>query len=237
VYLFNQLSNLIKSNPVDLSSLKGAFFKKKLTTNSGKPIRFFKDEFLINVEPNNISKDAAIDLIYRMDTANRVLNLITKHDREGFEIYLKNLNTQWDNFHFKAKSQYPWEFAINSFLLKNKRPIVKPPSKQLILLHPNISLELDTSDLDALKTYQVFNIELLGMAWNYNNYSDYFSVSGLLTLNNDLGNGYGGMLSWNDFQLGVVHHTSIKKTNLIITIDLIKFIQKGVTKWDNIRDY
>lgn len=232
----SKLDSISSSSPDDLSAIAGGFFRIKPPTISGKPLRFFENEFEILVTDSALTHEAAIDLRYRMHTAQSVLDSLTQEGRLILEKDLRELNKDWENFHFNGKAQYPWEFLANSLLLSNKRPLVKPPKRQLVLLHPNISFELNANDIDAIKANQVFSIEVLGAAWNFNDYTDNLAVSGVVSFSNNLGNGYGGMVTWNDTQFGLIRHTNTKQTNLIITLDLLKLVQKGKTQWENIRE-
>ncbi|MBD3616693.1 MAG: hypothetical protein HUJ22_08970 [Gracilimonas sp.] len=204
----------------------------------GTPLSYFSSdpELKITITPDSLDSLHVIDLRYRIHAIQRIADRMTNDDRIEAERTLNELNEQWDNFHFKGKSQYPWEFLVNSWLLREKGALTEPPKSQLVLLHPNISFELDTGDLDALKSYQVFNVEVLGVAWGFNNYTSSLGISGAVSFSNQFGNGYGGMLSWNNFQLGALYHNSIKRVNLLVTMDLLKLIQNGEKQWESLRE-
>jgi hypothetical protein len=235
-----KLDLCIKNDSLD--RIKGGFFELAQASPFGNPpLRYFAKypEFEIEVTSSNLDTADAIDLRYRMNTLQLVADEITQNSRVALEKSLVRLNTQWDNFHFSAKSQYPWEFAANSLILKwgNKRPLVKPPSSQLIFLHPNVSLEMDFSNKGAFKANQFFNIEVAGMAWNFNNYEDYLAASFLFGFSNNLGNGYGGMFSYNGTQAGFVFHENTgKQVHFVLTLDLFKIIQNSKSQWGNIRN-
>lgn len=194
------------------------------------------DELRIIVIKDSLGTAEAEDLRYRMNTLQKLTDELSKESRLAVQKKLVSLNRQWDNYHFSGKSQYPWEFLINSLFYSGKRPLISPPKSQLILLHPNLSLEIDFTDIGSLKSYESLNIEVLGFARNIDDFKKSIGASFAVSLNNTLGNGYGGIISINSSQLGILYHPDSKSSALLITLDILKLVQNGKSQWDKLRE-
>lgn len=72
----------------------------------------------------------------------RSLAELLEDDRERFLAGLATLDARWETYFTQARSQYPWELAVNSIRFRRSSVLVGPPSDQVILLHPSLALEL-----------------------------------------------------------------------------------------------
>ena len=83
---------------------------------------------------------------------------------------LKLYSAEWDEYFTKARSQTPWELALNSLIFHDKitaDTFVLPPKYQWILLHPNILLEYVDEAAEGDQFKEALAIELAGINfWN-----------------------------------------------------------------------
>jgi hypothetical protein len=65
------------------------------------------------------------------------------------------LDSEWDYYFFKTRSQYVWELAINSWRFQGKDDVfAPPPSDQLIVVHPGVAFEFVGSSAQQAESYQ-----------------------------------------------------------------------------------
>ena len=65
----------------------------------------------------------------------------------------------------------------------------------------------------------------IGHVWyRSKDYSSWWGLSAMAALTDDEGTGYGGMLRWNDYTLGVAKHDRNDETLVYVSIDLYQII-------------
>lgn len=93
---------------------------------------------------------------------------------------LTALAGRWDNFIDGGYSQFPWELALNSHLLRSGD--YEPPRVQWLLLHPSIGAEVSGPSAKQLHGRNALVVEGLGLLWYNTAHTRYVGVSGVTTL-------------------------------------------------------
>lgn len=96
----------------------------------------------------------------------RVLNIVSRPDRQAFLTKLRQVNARWDRFFDQGRSLgvlFPWELYANSLLYdatRDPEAFEGPPNQQIILLHPSIGVHFEPDAEDQIA--QTIVLELLG---------------------------------------------------------------------------
>jgi hypothetical protein len=78
--------------------------------------------------------------------------------------------TKWDEYFSVARSQYPWELALNGGLMKDTRPVVDGvsfgfrdvPRYQVVFLHPYVSFEYAPDEPEGNRFAGIALVDLIG---------------------------------------------------------------------------
>lgn len=142
-----------------------------------------------------LTKEQALDIRYRGNTINELLELFTKEPREIILKRIEESHKRWVNFMDNGYTMFPWESSLNAKYLN--WTIKSPPAWQIILLHPGLGIQLPmslVSDFNAIdiRVSQSLYIEVLGILkyrGDFNN--NYTGFSGTIVLRDDIGPGIG----------------------------------------------
>jgi hypothetical protein len=183
---------------------------------------------------------AAGSLLRGVELTHTVLNkLVAKVKIAPLYEGVAVLDSQWDDYFEKGRSQYIWELAFNSWRYSKSLEgdnLQPPPAGQWILLHPTAAVEYVESDENGDSQYNaVAIIEVLGynrLRWGSDGLLSKFplGVSAITTISlSDKGDrfGYGGMIHINNkFSLGAAKRDSGsgsgsgKETVWFLSVDL-----------------
>jgi len=85
--------------------------------------------------------------------------------------HVETLNNEWESYFTDARSQFPWELALNGYLYnKNDRKakgviLQAPPRYQWILLHPSVALEYIDNANEGNQFRESVILEIAGYNW------------------------------------------------------------------------
>jgi hypothetical protein len=88
-------------------------------------------------------------------------------DAIAFSNHIGELRGEWDQFLTNTRSQTILELALNSYLYRKheSEKFTSPPSRQYILLHPDVVIEDVSGALDGERTQEALMVELAGINW------------------------------------------------------------------------
>lgn len=144
---------------------------------------------------------------------------------------LSLLEKEWSLFYTESKYQTIWELALNGTLFRKENKeheFAKPPSWQLVFMHPSIVIENVDDAIDGDQLKEAIMIEAIGADWWKQD--KWFLPSGgsiIATYSDRSGVddwGYGVALNFDSkFTLGASDHDG--DIGFFITIDFLKLIQ------------
>jgi hypothetical protein len=84
----------------------------------------------------------------------------------------------WEDYFERARSQYFWELALNSLLMKETRPLLPSgqrggfravPTSQVLFLHPYVALEYASSEAEGNRLNPLLILDVVGYnKWSWN---------------------------------------------------------------------
>jgi hypothetical protein len=200
----------VQSNP-DFEMLRGTATGVRQTrfqpvVDAGRAEFFLESGTGLTVEPG-MSLEAVRALCWTAIAADHLLVLYGGDGRARTASALRAAVRAWDNFNGKGYSQFPWELAINGRRAKGDDWLL-PPSRQLILLHPSVGIEVGGHDIHHLRRRDVAIIEALGYLWYQGDRSLYYGVSALVSLPTSASIGGGALLHAGPIKVGWVFRSS-----------------------------
>lgn len=150
------------------------------------------------------------------------------------------LEATYDKYLFDGFPMFPWEAAVNSWFLTDKRIANGPPRSQLVFLHPAAGLVASTAKDAKSDTGATLSIEPLGWVRYTKDYRHWMGVSLLAVFPGDRDPGYGVVFNYDMFKLGVTWHDD--KTGehdgaaVFVGVDLYKFLGDKYRDYDGYRD-
>lgn len=138
-------------------------------------------------------------------------------------------------------SQYPWEVVVNGMLPSD---VEHPPRYQLLLLHPELSLELSTESLDKFTPKEVMSVDVVGVTrYTSDHYRHFWGLSAITAHRSDLGIGFGGRIRFGSIvSAGVTWDDADRDGEyfdqapyVIISADLFRVLQSRAEKLVEIR--
>jgi hypothetical protein len=162
---------------------------------------------------------------------------------------LVRLRDDWAWFLEKGLGQFPWERALNAFT-DRRGGIADLPTRQWVLLHPSIAVEIDESDfsVDELRVQDSLLVEPFGVVrYRFAGSVDeperaFWGGSLLLALREDQDPGYGLLLRRGTFGLGGVWREVTTdgreedEISVVLTLDLLGRVQKEQEKYLGYRE-
>jgi hypothetical protein len=98
-------------------------------------------------------------------------------DQAEFLAFLERRVQRWDNFRSKGFPMLPLELAVNS-AWGFPRATLEPPTKQLILLHQSIALEMPFPLSVGIKGKETLLLDIVGVAFYRSERKSFLSISG-----------------------------------------------------------
>ncbi len=193
----------------------------------------------IELIPEVVDEEQAIDLRYRAETINKLLNEFKKPVREMNLKAIAKAESRWKNYINNGFSQYPWESFINGYI--TSFDIQNPPGHQWVIFHHELGVELSTKKIKQMKAKEVLTIEMLGWIDYYGDYwENFWGFSGIVTLRDDVGIGIGGIIHFGPtFNLGLTWHDINDDDNffndnpfLMLSIDILSYMNLTIPKYD-----
>ena len=184
--------------------------------------------------------------------ALRLANLIHRVFLYQYQPYLsktrgrlQTLAIYWDDYFNKARSQYPWELAVND--LRYNPPVdkfVEPPRDQIILLHPGLGVEY-VQDAEVNRFQPVLVVELIGYnfwRWTDRGMGTSLGASAVMNLSDHPGYdtlSWGGVIHINQqYSFGVTHSTgpSGGATRVFMSMNVADLVPSKSVKLHKIYD-
>lgn len=138
---------------------------------------------------------------------------------------------------FDGLAMWPWEMWLNGKFVPSdfKQPA---PLYQLAFLRPNASPALKFDGTENSEIDYGFTFEPIGyIRYLDDSYKKWWGVSTLITATNDNGIGYGALLRWDQFTLGVAYHEKDHSTLMFVSIDLYKHFLGENGRTNNARTF
>src|SRR6476661_579507 len=188
----------------------GLFQCGNRTYFSGLPIQVTFDE--LEALKGDRAEDRAKDFLFRAQTVDRLLNQMKKSSREATIQGIRNAAMRWELFLKEGRSQYPWEAFING-LDPTIRPenIKFPPSRQWIVLHPELAVELSTHSFKDIRAKQSLLVDVVGHTFYWwSNRDDpsqglsYAGITAVASFRDDMRPGIGVMAHYGRYVNGGV---------------------------------
>lgn len=189
----------------------------------------------------NLKDAQAKDFLYRIETVNKLLTEFKKPVLKMNFLGIRNAAKRWELFLRDGRSQYPWEAALNSWDPSiDVHNIQQPPTRQWILLHPELGVELSTHSFKDIKAKQALLVDVIGHTWyrwkdgdNPSAGFDYWGIAAVASFRDDLRPGIGLMAHYGRFiNLGVVWRDTNNNGQMfsqspffLMGIDLFRFAE------------
>lgn len=116
------------------------------------------------------------------------------------------LEKLYDKYLFEGFPMFPWEAAVNSWLLTNERIADGPPRDAIVFLHPAAGVVSSVDSNSRSDLGGVLSVEPLGWVRYSDDYKSWYGVSLLAVFPSDREVGYGVALNYRNFKLGVTYH-------------------------------
>lgn len=156
----------------------------------------------------------------------RSLTKLTDDWRRHALEHLDALDARWQAYFESARSQFPWELAVNSWRYDRSPHLVEPPTSQIIVLHPEPVFEVTTEGDSELE--EALALELIGFhRWTYEGtqVARPLGVSLLATWRGSAAEevGYGLIVHLPRFwSLGATYRED--QTSIVVSTDLAKLV-------------
>lgn len=223
----------VTKDPVDMFGRRqGAFFGKPyavdLPVNADSPL--CQPEAVRQARIELASVIAAVGAADAQDIAieSRVLS-----ER------IQTLEAKFDRYLFEGFPMFPWEAAVNSWFLTDKRIANGPPRNQLVVMHPAAGILASVAKDARSDTGSTLSIEPLGWVHYTADYRHWMGVSVLAVFPGDRDAGFGFALNYDEYKLGVTWHDDDTGVHdgaaVFLGIDLYKFLSAKYRKVDTYR--
>jgi len=139
------------------------------------------------------------------------------------------LYQDYENLILNGLPMWPWEMWVNGSLVPDdfNGPA---PMRQWIFLRPNISPALVTGSTEEVGLDFGLTLELGHIWYRKKDYSSWWGLSAMAALTDDEGVGYGGMLRWDNYTLGVARHSKNDEDLIYVSVDLYQLVVGDETR-------
>lgn len=217
----------------------GLFQCGNRTYFAGHPLELTFDE--LEALPGGKAEAKAKDFLFRVQTVDRLLNHMKESSLHATVQGIRNAAMRWELFLKEGRSQYPWEAFINGIDPAIRPENIKfPPSRQWIVLHPELAVELSTNALKDIKAKQSFLVDVVGHTFYWWKNSDnpaeglqYAGITAVASFRDDLRPGIGVMAHYGRYlNVGAIWHDQNNDGRMfnqspffVIGIDLFRFAE------------
>lgn len=236
------MGELREKKQVNITSLEFTSLPNADDFHIGQRDRSFTDTIVFN--KNNTEK-YQIELLLQWNTAIKAMLLLK--DSSLVRIQFENIDKAYEryyNYIFKGMFQYPWESAINDCIFSKRINQDGPSSRQLIVLHPSVVIQLNADKLANLfkdpLIKEALSVDVIGYVWYYSNFKRYFALSAPINFRSDMGAGPGIKLHFSQFNIGFNWHDADRKKGLDATpfvslsVNLFKKYQEDRGRYEKI---
>ena len=185
------------------------------------------------------------DFLYRAEIANCLLTDLKRPLLKENVQAIRNAERRWDLFMKDGMSQYPWEAAVNGWIIGGGS-IEYPPTRQWIVAHPELGVEVSTHKFADMTAKEALLIEALGHVWyRWKDKNDpaeglrWWGISAAATLRDDMGPGLGLVVHYGRLiTAGITWHREVgqggwfeKSPYVVFGIDLFRFAEDRVPRY------
>jgi hypothetical protein len=150
------------------------------------------------------------------------------------------LEATFDRYLFEGFPMFPWEAAVNSWLLTRDHLVDGPPRQQIVLAHPAAGMVISSADDAKSDTGATLSIEPLGWVHYSKDYRHWMGVSLVAVFPADRDAGYGVAFNYDMFKFGVTWHDDDTGEHdgaaVFLGLDLYKFLDAKYREYDGYRD-
>ena len=188
----------------------------------------------------------AESLLRHAKLMDRLGDLAHAPELDAFTTRIASLQEMWRQYAVEARSQTPIELAINSWRFKHDlatEGFVRPPSQQIIALHPSVAMEYVGDADDGSRFEPALMVEWIGInRWRWRGgesprMEDPIGVSLVSTYSDRAGTrdvGHGIVLHYKHvYSLGVTRHGG--DTGVFVSVDLQKLLMDKKEKLADVR--
>lgn len=203
----------------------------------GEEAEFFPDSDTPMLVDASMDASAIRTLCWHAISADWLLLSYGDDARARAASSLKAAVRMWDSFNARGYSQYPWEVAINGRGVRGD-DWLKPPSRQIVLLHPSIGIEAAGTTLKRLRRHDVVMVEPLGLLFYRADRSSYFGASAVVSLPSDADAGIGVLLHAGPaVKLGWVWRSQdAGGSGAIVSVDLFQWLSNAPAEFRDAKD-
>lgn len=191
-----------------------------------------------------LSREQIENIRYRA----RAINSILKQDVLGTAyldavMAMERAEVRWQNYLQDGVSQYPWEVLFNGLL--SSPGIQYPPRYQLLLFHPEISVEFSTHSFDNFVPEEAMTIDIIGLTYyTSDDFSHFWGISTITSHRSDLGLGIGARLRFGaSVNAGIIWHDIDDDGNYfdaspyaVLSLDFFQLLKSRADKLREVRD-
>jgi hypothetical protein len=161
---------------------------------------------------------------------------LLKKPRELLNDGLTLIEQEYDKYLFEGYPMYPWEAAVNSWLLTDKRIANGPPRWQLAVLHPSAGVVGHVASNTGGDIGAALLIEPIGVVRYTRDYNHWYGLSVMASFPFDREPGIGFGLTYDQFKLGVTWHDDpdgrYDGAAVVLGIDLYQLVGRQTRKYD-----
>jgi hypothetical protein len=205
-----------------------AVFRVEMSDGRAELFRGTPDDIVLT---DSTAQGTRRAICYHAAVARAVLDRYTQPGRAAAAALIEAKRLSWTRYFERGYSQTPWELYLNSRFSRAAADL-DPPTRQLILLHPSVGLEIPSRSLRDLTRQDAVALEVLGWIKYRDDYRKYLGLSGVVTFTEGLGTGVGPFLHFGQVaKIGYVFR--VRRTDasgarardgVLISVDLYKYL-------------
>jgi hypothetical protein len=161
---------------------------------------------------------------------------LLKGPRKVFSKGIAVIEQEYDSYLFEGYPMFPWEAAVNSWLLTDNRIANGPPRWQLAVLHPSAGVVGQTASNTDGDIGVALLVEPIGIIRYTRDYKHWYGLSVAASFPFDREPGLGFAMTYDQFKLGVTWHNdpdgSYDGAAVVLGIELYQFVGRQHKKYD-----
>lgn len=150
------------------------------------------------------------------------------------------IELEYDKYLFEGFPMFPWEAAVNSWLLTDNRIANGPPRWQLAVLHPSAGVIGHVASNTDGDIGASLLIEPIGVVRYTRDYKHWYGLSVMASFPFDREPGIGFAMTYDQFKLGVTWHDDsdgrYDGAAVILGIDLYQLVGRQAKKYDGYKN-
>lgn len=196
------------------------------------PVESDEDECKLSAEMRQARAEFAV-FVNLVERANAEL---LKDSRKVLSKGLAAIEQEYDRYLFEGFPMFPWEAAVNSWLLTDNRIANGPPRWQLAVLHPSAGVVGHVASNTDGDIGASLLIEPIGVVRYTRDYKHWYGLSVMASFPFDREPGIGFAMTYDQFKLGVTWHDDpdgrYDGAAVVLGIELYQFVGRQHKKYD-----